>query len=302
MPNLKPIHGAVAEFCKCKELILKRKEQSHDSITDLVTRRRELEAQLLVEMTQTGATNVGVDDSDGVQWYVRAELTGSLPMTDTSLLDTFASIQEKDITEMTEDHLEQSVDEIIVLVAKTVWKRRAIVHRERENRRRIVLTKCRARNRPVSDATPNVSQLASAFMRNEASLKSERSAVRRDTQMPLSVCKEKEAVVIKTVRESNPESLVQHVHMRTRDAENIYSMQCAERKVRPRFCLKVFLAILRNACHDAGIVKDCSFQYARDMPRIAATFERALHRFQTAEPDVRETLKFHVARKSLAAP
>jgi hypothetical protein len=270
-------------------------------ISTLSERRSGLQVQLLADMAQANVTNVGVIDDDGVQWYVRNELTGTLPMTDTNLLDTFLSIREADIAEMADDRLAQGVDELIVLVAKRAWKRRAIVFRERENKRRIVLTKSRARDRPVSDATLGVRELADAFLRNETKLKSERSAVRRDTQMPLSVCKEKEAVVINAVRETNPESLVQHVHMRTRKTENIYTMQCAKRKIRPRFCLKVFMEMLRRACHEVGVTRDSSFEYARDMPRIGTILERELRRFQREAPDVHETLKFHVARKALRA-
>lgn len=293
--ELQPVHGAVAEFCKSKELILKRKEQSRESMGVLQLRSRELKHSLLRDMMEAGVAIVDVAADDGTRWYVRTELSGTLPMTESNLLDAFSSMTGDDVGEYEEG---TPVEDVLVAAAKATWKRRAQAFKVSANKKRVVLTRSKARRVQTALAAPSLCATAATFVRNEMELKRERAAVRRDIAMPVSVCQQTEAGVAEDVRAKNPESLVQHVHMRTRDAETIYTMQCCEKKVRPRFTLQIFMRLVRNACRESGVASEKSFSHGRDMPRVTLALERALQGFAREQPPPQQAVKFHVAHKS----
>lgn len=292
--ELQPVHGAVAEFCRSKELILRRKERNRETTEGLLLRSRELKASLLRDMEGAGVALVDVTADDGTRWYVRTELSGALPMTQSNLLKSFVSMTDADVGGQ---RAATSIEAQVVKAAKAAWKQHAKAFKLSKGDRRVVLSRSRTRHAEPAPATASLAQLAAAFVRCETEVKRERAAVRRDIAMPTSVCQETEARVAQSVRETNPESLVQHVHMRSRNAETIYTMQCCEKRVRARLTLKTYLHLVCEACRESGVASEPSFSHARDMPRVGAALERALHRFAHTEPAPTQCVKFHVARK-----
>ena len=292
--ELQPVHGAVAEFCKSKDQIVRRKELSRETTEALLLRSRELKDNLLRDMVETGVAIVDVAADDGTRWYVRTELSGALPMTERNMLDALASITCDDFDDNDNG---TPVEELWVAATKAAWKRRAQAFKVAANKKRIILTRSKARRVETAKAAPSLCEKAASFVYAETKLKQERAAVRRDIAMPMSVCKQTESGVMEDVRAKNPESLVQHVHMRTRDVETIYTMQCCPKKVRPRFTLKVYMQLVRDACRECGAATETSFLHDRDMPRVTVAFERVLQRFMREEPHAEQTVRFHVVRK-----